>query len=290
MKNTSDLRLTICMLIAFVFTEPAHLSAAITQSSNVAAIKDFEFDVVSIHEVQSGYGSPRGPGFTPDGYHAGATIDWMIKFAYGQGEPMPLPNGDGISIINLPKWAGQRYMIDARVDEKDLKAWQQRGQNLKLLRSGLQKILKERFHLALHTQQVERDGYHLVVGKKGVTFKPTPLGETLPPGRPYPDGGISRPPSQEDITKAGMLQQRFYNASMADLAIFLNLFSDRPIYDKTGLDGHYDFTVNQLKNQPENETTVLDLFQIKDLGLSLKLGKGPGLNLIIDHIDRPTPN
>ena len=290
MKYMIGIRFILCVAIAFLFTEPAHLTVAIAQSHNAATTKDFGFDVVSIHEVQSGYGTPRAPGFTPDGYRANATLGWMIKYAYGRGEPMPLPDGDGINIINLPNWADHRYMIDARVDERDLKAWQQRGQNLELLRSGLRKILTERFHLALHAQQVERDGYHLVVGKKGITFRPAPQGEVPPPGRRYADGGVSRPPSQEEITKAGMLQQRFYNASMADLASFLNLFSDRPIYDKTGLDRHYDFTVNQLKPQPEDAANMLDMFQIKELGLSLRPGRGPGLDLIIDHVDRPTPN
>jgi len=294
MKCVSSTPLIISMLIAFPCapippTKPARVGLAIAQSSNSTATGDFGFDVVSIHEIQSGYG-PRQPPIAPDGYHAGVTIGWMIKYAYGRGEPMPLPNGDGINIINLPKWADQRFLIDARVDEKDLKAWQQRGQNLELLRSGLRKILKERFHLAFHQQPVERDGYDLVVGKKGITFKHAPPDEVPPPGRAYPDGGVLRPPSREQVAKTGFLQQRFYNASMADLASFLNLFSDRPIYDKTGLSQGYDFTVNQFQAQPEDTANVLGLFQIKGLGLSLRPGKGLGLDLTIDHIDRPTPN
>ena len=91
MKYMSNVRLIIYMLIAFLFTEPAHLSLAIAQSRNAATTIDFGFDVVSIHEVQSGYEGPGGPGFTPGGYRASDTIGWMIKYAYGRGEPMPLP-------------------------------------------------------------------------------------------------------------------------------------------------------------------------------------------------------
>jgi uncharacterized protein (TIGR03435 family) len=278
--------LTVILYQAIFAQTPECLSLAANaqSSSNTATTNDFGFDVVSIRESPPQFG---GTGRTPDGFRAVVSLESMIKIGYGEG--MPLPRADRMRVVNLPSWASQTYQLDARVAEMDLKAWQNQDQDQKLVRSAMRTILRERFKLVLHEQQVELDGYQLVVRNKGVTFKPTPPGSVPPPGFKYPDGGVSIGSSPSDSSVRGHLTH-FYGASMSDLANLLNLSSDRPIYDKTGLTGRYDFALYRSDEHPNDPAEEVNIFLIQDIGLELKPGKGPGLNLIIDHIERPTPN
>jgi uncharacterized protein (TIGR03435 family) len=75
---------------------------------------------------------------------------------------------------------------------------------------------------------------------------------------------------------------------MADLAQNLTIFysQDRPVHDMTGLTGRYDFTLHTVD---ENDRRITN-FVFGALGLELKPDKTAGFNLIIDHIEKPTPN
>ena len=215
------------------------------------------------------------------------SLEWMIKLAYGQG--WPSPRADPMRVVNLPNWSDRSYQIDARVAETDLKAWQSQGRDEQLLRSALRALLEERFRLVLRTQQTKIDGYQLVLRGKGVKLKPTPPDAVLPVGRKLPDGGIARGSSQAEVTPRGS-PVHYYGATMADLATDLESSSDRPVFDKTGLTGRYDFTLYRLNEHPDDPAEEVRLYQIRDIGLGLSPGKGPGIDLIIDHIEKPTPN
>ena len=251
------------------------------QSNGGGKTKDFAFEVVSIRESSPVYG---GPGLTPNGFRAVMSIEYLIKLGYGQGQASP--HGDRMSVINLPNWSEQTYQIDARVAEQDLNAWKNQSRNYELLRSAIRQILKERFHLVLHERQVQRDGYQLVVRRQGVKFKPTPAGSVLPAGRPLPDGGINVAVPSSGSSRYPNV--RFYGTSMSDLASFLNMYSSRPIYDETELIGRYDFILqSEEQSEISGEMLFLDL---NSIGLELNPGKGPGQDLIIDHVERPTLN
>lgn len=64
-----------------------------------------------------------------------------------------------------------------------------------------------------------------------------------------------------------------------------------PVRDRTGLTGRYDFT---LRVDPQSNTTanpdVLYSFHLEQLGLKLKPGTEDRPILIIDHVEKPTPN
>jgi hypothetical protein len=90
-------------------------------------------------------------------------------------------------ILCLPGW-GFWYVIDARVAENDIHAWQAQGKNQELLRSAMRALLKERFRLVLHEQQTKIPVYNLVVSRKGIRFKPSAPGAVLPVGYKFPDG------------------------------------------------------------------------------------------------------
>lgn len=70
----------------------------------------------------------------------------------------------------------------------------------------------------------------------------------------------------------------------------------RPIIDKTGLTGSYDFTLKWTQDQTpdasESQTGDPSLFTAleEQLGLKLVPVKGPVEVVVIDSIQRPSPN
>lgn len=75
----------------------------------------------------------------------------------------------------------------------------------------------------------------------------------------------------------------------------------RPVSDRTGLSGHYDFTLQWMPDQMPNtsstaetapDTTGPSLFTAieEQLGLRLESRKEPVETLIVDHVERPSDN
>jgi uncharacterized protein (TIGR03435 family) len=73
-------------------------------------------------------------------------------------------------------------------------------------------------------------------------------------------------------------------------------YTDRPIFDKTGLTAAYDFTLQfTVENYPVgSEPGPNDPFPLStavhDLGLKLEPGTAPFDTVVIDHAERPSAN
>lgn len=68
-----------------------------------------------------------------------------------------------------------------------------------------------------------------------------------------------------------------------------HLMLGRPVLDKTGLTGHYDFVLRYNMNEsPESSGPSLFTAIQEQLGLKLEAKKGPVPILVIDHIERPS--
>jgi uncharacterized protein (TIGR03435 family) len=190
------------------------------------------------------------------------------------------------------------------------------------LASMLQNLLVERFNMSLHHEPKEMAVYELTVGKNGSKLKDADL--VIPP-QPEREPG-SRPPTIGLPDKEGfpqipsgrpMMLGRMTDGIMrwtgkvqavSDLAGFLGSELERPVVDKTGLTGKYDFSLaysrdglrqRQLPagaNAPPVDDTpsggVSLLKAVQDqLGLNLEAKKDPVDVLVIDRIDRqPTEN
>jgi uncharacterized protein (TIGR03435 family) len=78
---------------------------------------------------------------------------------------------------------------------------------------------------------------------------------------------------------------------MADIAAALRRQAGRPVEDRTGLNGNFDF---QIEWAPEEtpDSTDPSLFTVlkEQLGLKLQPAKGTAESLIIDNIARPSAN
>ena len=152
----------------------------------------------------------------------------------------------------------------------------------------LRKLLAERFHLTVHRQPKEMGIYTLELAKDGPKLKPS----TAHPDDPsnvvctvYPDH-VLLPAVNVAIDDVTRMMQR---------AIL-----DRPIVDKTGLTGRYDFNLEWAPDSsqfggeivPDAGTNSPPLFLAMEqqLGLKLTRGRGPVSTLVVDHLDRPSEN
>ena len=93
-----------------------------------------------------------------------------------------------------------------------------------------------------------------------------------------------------------------YGISMEQFAKMLGPWLGRPVVDKTGLTGLFEIHLEYAPDEtlPDalppsfatNEPRGASIFTAvqEQLGLRLDSGRGPGEFLVIDRIERPTPN
>jgi uncharacterized protein (TIGR03435 family) len=249
------------------------------------ARKEFSFEVLSIRPH-----SPRSKlldtQYLPDGYHASFNLNDAIMQAYVPQWYLRFSS----KIVDAPDWVSHDwYDIEARVAPEDVAAWQQAqdGVDSELLRSALQAAFRERFKLALHMTPIEVPCLNLMVSKRGAKLKDTV------PGAIKPIGGKTY-----TLGKGFYIQdngkRQFVGVSMDDFARYLTrLNKGHVVQDRTDLTGRHDFTLPWYDDEHNPSTEVsnpLDLMPITSIGLMLKSGKGPGIIIDIDHIEKLAPN
>jgi len=83
---------------------------------------------------------------------------------------------------------------------------------------------------------------------------------------------------------------------MAQLANALGTYAvPRPVIDRTGFSGTVDFTVEWAREPQKDGATPADAVSIftalqEQLGLRLEAGRGPMQVLVVDNLQRPTPD
>jgi bla regulator protein BlaR1 len=259
-----------------------------------SGIKPWKFAVVSIRKNNSG-GPQHGGAATADGYQMKNLFLWyLIRMAY-----VPQTSGAAFyftdQLIGMPAWLtsdDDRYDLDAKIDEADLADWQNPTKQPAMVRSMLQAMLEDRLKLVVHRGTREGPLDLLVVGKNGPKFKETNPGELHPGTRPMPGGGtLSREQEDDQMTV------HYFGISIAQLTAFV-LGTGRPVEDKTGLTGRYDVTIQRPSLQPSAQQVGISApdpapsaASIADqLGLKLEPSKGQVETLVIDHVERPSPN
>ena len=206
------------------------------------------------------------------------TVSWMIKLAF---------NVHAHQISGGPSWIdSERYDT---VGKPDIPGQPNRDQ-MKLM---VQKLLVDRFQLRFHTEKKELPVYAMVVAKGGPKI-------TVSAGDPndFPGIGFGREP--------GVLSLIGRNTGLNGVANGLQSnILDKPVVDKTGLTGRYDFTLRwtpdagQWANfgiapttNPNDLEAPPDIFTAFEQQLGLKLQPTKALVdvMVIDRIERPSPN
>jgi uncharacterized protein (TIGR03435 family) len=277
-----------------------------------------EFEVASVRENKSNDKAnadfPMGPGdvYAPTGGLFRATgmpliayIQFAFKITSNQGQYLR---------AGLPDWVmSDRFNIEARAENQNPTKDQ--------MRLMMQSLLADRFKLAFHRETKQVPVYGLVLVKPGKTgpqllAHPADSGcsnaipqqsasgsEPPPPattGRfPSTCGGIvGVPPSAPGRLSLG--------ARNVTIGLIATAFSgaetnvDRPIVDRTGLSGTFDFALEFSPDpssvppgasfQPDASGPTFMQALKEQLGLKLEPQKSPIDVVIVDHVEHPSEN
>jgi uncharacterized protein (TIGR03435 family) len=165
--------------------------------------------------------------------------------------------------------------------------------NLDQQMAMLRRLLTDRFQLAFHRERKELPIYALTVAQGGSKLKEsTLLPESIPQGPPPLIFVIQR--------QGATLPARY--ATMAEFASLLQRSAlARPVVDRTGLAGRYDFDLRWLPDETQfdfkgpwdRETSTwpdLGAALRQQLGLKLEATRGPVDVLVIDRVEHPPEN
>ncbi len=144
----------------------------------------------------------------------------------------------------------------------------------------LQSLLADRFKLKVHRETRMMPVYDLVVQKGGPKLKES-----------APDEGSSL-----NLGAGRVVQLIVVKGGMDQLATQLSGTQgvDRPVRNKTGLTGTYDYTLRWWPEYggPSTNADSISVFTAlqEQLGLKLESQKGPVEVLVVDHVEKPTGN
>jgi uncharacterized protein (TIGR03435 family) len=115
-------------------------------------------------------------------------------------------------------------------------------------------------------------------------------GPKMTPNASDPNGMLD----QQNDGRNGRDVEKLKNASMSDLAQILQFRVGRPVIDRTGLKGRYDFNLQWTTD--ESRTPAADappgIFTSiqEQIGLKLSPVKAPADVLVVDAVERPGAN
>jgi uncharacterized protein (TIGR03435 family) len=238
--------------------------------------KRLTFEVASIKPAKTGEGGgsvyPKAAG---QGYEAeGATVRLMISVVYR----VPMT-----SIKGGPAWLDR--------DLWDVEAKADRAYGLEDLHKMFQNLLADEFKLRFHEESKEGPLYALTVGKSGSKMKVSdgPENFEIPPIDGHV-GGVA----------VGKRVSMDYLCAWLKRYVLL-YYDERPVIDKTGLAGYYDFTLNYQRELPPGfdksnfppemlaRPSIFDAVR-DQLGLRLEAQKGAITYYVIDQVERPSAN
>jgi uncharacterized protein (TIGR03435 family) len=159
------------------------------------------------------------------------------------------------------------------------------------VRQMMRALLAERFHLKFARQTKVTPVYDLVIASGVPKLQPTAFADSAPNAR-------------SEGASGAQIRTRFLNVSIADFAARIRGQFDRPLLDKTGLDGGFDFSLayrwqapgmtveaTQAMGLPDPEPGMPIVASIREqLGLRLVAANEPIETLLIVHAERPSAN
>jgi len=209
----------------------------------------------------------------------GMTADSYIRRAFN------LPSFDGV-LLGGPAWiAKNQYVFKGKPSDAESEAMKKMSLEERLNRTHLldQSLLADRFKLKVHFETRVLPVYELVVAKGGPKMTQNEKS----------DG----PADVMRMESKGVIKFTAQNQTIAALAARVQSYLDRPVVDKTGLAGKFDFHLQFAWNgsQPgavsDSNDAAPSLFTaIQDLGLKLEPAKDPLEVVVMDHIELPSEN
>ncbi|HKV54075.1 MAG TPA: M56 family metallopeptidase [Candidatus Binataceae bacterium] len=255
---------------------------AIRSESSARSPAAASFEVASVKPNTSGAQNDHFS-LSPGRYTVtNTTTRNVIKFAYGMRD---------FQITGIPTWADtDRFDIDATAGQELIEQWRNlpREQQIEELRPMVQSLLAARFGMTATHVVRELPVYALVVANSGP--KLTASGTSMAQPQFHVSGG---PDGQAVVTAK--------NEPVSALVTMLSQQLDHAGADQSGLKGTYDFDLHWSPNQSSAPSPAIQeavsgdapsIFTAlqEQLGLRLQSTKGPVDTIVIDHIEKPTPN
>ena len=245
----------------------ARAQGAAAQPTMMAKDADPDWEVVTVKPTDS---DDPSSGFQVLGrkiFMERESVAAMVEFGYGIHAKQ---------LADIPEWAETvRWNIEG-VPNMPGKP------NMQQYEALVRKVLAERFGLKVHTEQRELPVYALRVAKDG-------------PKVVESKGDANGALDMHDRINGGQRRIQVTNGSIADIALVLKFYTDRPIVDQTGLKGRYDsqlaWTFDETR-APTDGSAAPSLFTAvqEDMGLKLEPVKAQADVVVIDKVERPAAN
>ena len=277
-----------------------------------------KFEAVSVKPCENEPPTPPGQRSSQGGFPTTSpghfviecgTVERLISVAYVRfGEALTNQDariGDISWMKNAPSWVrSDKFTIEARAagtpDDTVM-----RGPMLRAL-------LEDRFKLQVHRATEDAPMYALTVAKGGLKIKPmAPDGCVVydASNPPDPRGALQGgKPTCSGMTMAGGPGRMLWTIggeTMQEFAHTLSAWTDRYVIDRTGVTDTFNIRLEYAPDEhtpgPDkrgpartdfSEPNAPSIFQAleQQLGLKLEPTKGPQTTIVIDHVERPTPN
>lgn len=254
----------LAIVLVALSTAPARAQSSVAT--------DLRFDVASVKHNQSGDPS-IGFEVRPGGRFVATNIPLkqLIRAAY----TMQL-----YQIVDAPPWVDAERFDITGISDRDLndsRPWTP-GAPYLAVQLMMQSLLADRFTMVAHIEEREAQGYALVVDRSGDSGRLTPAKvpcEVNCGMRPAP----------------GRLAAR--NVPLPTLAEFLSQVTGRLVVDASGLTGTFDIDLRWApEGQPQVDADAPSIFAAvrEQVGLRLEARRAPLRVLVVDSINRPTPD
>jgi uncharacterized protein (TIGR03435 family) len=266
--------------------------AALPAASQTPPTQKPSFEVATVKPINR-----RGGMFPQPGGRfmaVGQSLRILIQYAYRLRDFQIV---GGPAWVDTDLWEIQAKAADGAVPPPSPAADNTKPDTIALM---LQSLLEDRFQLKLHREMRQFPVYLLTVSKGGMKLKLSDDQSAIggqPPGTPIEQRrGMIRRVGDGVEGKA---------VSTTFLASFLSTWAGRPVLDKTGLNGLYDFNMHWtppsvpapgIPPGPDatpgaSDPSGASIFTaIEELGLKLESAKAPFEIVVIDTVQKPSEN
>jgi uncharacterized protein (TIGR03435 family) len=262
-------------LAAIVLSTP--LSNAQTPATGPAPRPNFDqFDVATIKPVEH---DPKGGRYiVMQSVSRFVCKDYTLKLLIAAAYEL-----NSVEISGGPAWLESDHFDIAAVTPGDVRPTH--SEQMAMLRN----LLADRFKLAFHRESKEFSIYELTVAKGGPKLKPSASA---------PDD----PPQTISTVYPHRLLMPARNAAMGDfVSVLQRAILDRPVVDKTGLEGRFDFDLEWAPDETQfggaisaapDDAPSAPLFTAiqQQLGLKLTATRGSLEAVVVDKVEHPSAN
>jgi uncharacterized protein (TIGR03435 family) len=261
------------------------LGLSLSLLTTIALAQTFEVSSIRLSGPKSIRGSEGGPDSKDP-----------TRYTFGRAD---------LEILIMIAYHVENFQVSSKLplnrDEFDLAATIPTGATKAEFRIMLQNLLAERFQMKLHTESRDFPAFELVPAKGGIKVG-TDAAARMPPSSDFPQLTPGKPGliASNSINGGKMVTRiRAQQQPLSRLAEILRTAEPRPVVDRTGLKGNFDFVLqfaSDLPNATADNAVPSDLPDLntalrEQLGLQLIARNLPFEVLVVESFNRfPSEN